>query len=296
MNDFRLCALLATVLVTACERGKAPPRVDSAAVRNVPPAEPAATSAQTSWDPGAGPVLLVAADSSSRAMVVTPDSATAATAVAGIPHPASVTLFGRSGTVQMAELPSVTDSGVCTVATLSSAPPPRAWNVGFIGGVVAPLPVDSTQSLSHADSSLLVTWMNRLASALPNDSAGRFTGLPFVVQSMWRITIPNGPLAVVATLSRQINQEATPLVEHTLLIAEQKPNDTTFTTTYSERRYGEEETIESSDVLAAVLIGDQKNPSIILARDYGNATSYTLLERGTDGVWRTRWSSSRRQC
>lgn len=297
MNDFRLYALVATAfLVAACERGKTPPRVDSAAVRSAPPAESAAVSVQSTWDPGAGQVLLVAADSSSRALVITPDSATAASAVANIPHPASVSLFGRNGTVQLAELPAVSDSGACALATLSATPPPHAWSVGFIGGVVAPLPLDSTQSLSHADSATLVTWMNRLASALPNDTAGRFTGLPFVVQSMWRFTIPSGEQVVVGTLLRQLNQEATPLVEHTLLVAERKANDTTLTTTYSERVYGEEETIESSDVLAAVLVGDQKNPSIILSRDYGNATAYTLLERGSNGVWRARWSSGRQHC
>src|SRR5579884_2743790 len=112
MNDFRLYALAAAVLLAAaCERGTAPPRMDSAAVRSTPPAESAAVSRQSTWDPGAGQVLLVASDSSSRALVVTPDSATAASAVANIPHPASVSLFGRNGAVQLAELPAVSDSG-----------------------------------------------------------------------------------------------------------------------------------------------------------------------------------------
>ena len=72
---------------------------------------------------------------------------------------------------------------------------------------------------------------------------------------MWRFTIPDGPQVVVATLVRQINQEATPLQERTLLVAERAPSDTTFTTAYSERSYGDEETIESREVLAAVLLG-----------------------------------------
>src|SRR5206468_1791618 len=117
---------------------------------------------------------------------------------------------------------------------------------------------------------------------LPNDSAGRFAALPFVVRSIWRFTITGGPRVIVATLTRQINQEATPLQEHTLLVAE-RPNtpasaDTSLTTAYSERSYGPEETIESRELLAAVMIGDAKTPALILSRDYGDETAHGLLE------------------
>ena len=88
-----------------------------------------------------------------------------------------------------------------------------------------------------------------MASAIPNDSAGRFTGLAFVVKGLWRFNVPDGPQVVIATLVRQINQEATPLQERTLLVAERPPNDTTLTTAYSERSYGDEETIETREIL-----------------------------------------------
>jgi hypothetical protein len=138
--------------------------------------------------------------------------------------------------------------------------------------------------------------MNRLASALPNDSAGRFAGLPFVVRSLWRFTIPNGPLVAVASVTRQINQEATPLQEHTLLVAERATGDSSFTTAYSERSYGEEETIESRELLAGALIGVARTPALFLIRDYGDATAYGLIERGTSGRWTRRWTSTRRHC
>jgi hypothetical protein len=242
-------------------------------------------------------LLLVAAESPSRAFVIAPDSATAAAQLAAIPHPASVTLLGRGGTVQTAELPAVSDSGACTVATLRAAPPPRSWSIGFIGGVVAPLPLDSIQSFSAADSTSLSAAVTRIASALPNDSAGRFNGLPFVVRTLWRFNASNDVRAVVATLMRQINQEATPLQEHTLIIAEQRlKGDTTFSKAYSERSYGPEETIESSDILGAALLGVNRNAALILSRDYGDVTAYGLLERGDDGHWRARWTSARRHC
>lgn len=289
-------AALAASVAIACERAKAPSRADTASpVRGASSdSTTALVSPRGKWDDAAGPVLLAPTGAPGQAFVVAPDSAKAGAQLAAIPHPATVTLFGRGGTVQIADLSAVVDTGVCVTATLSAAPPPRPWSIGFIGGVVAPLPLDST--ISASDSASLVVTMNRLASALPIDSAGRFAGLPFVVHSMWRFTIPGGPLVAVASVTRQINQEATPLQEHTLLLAERAAADTAFNTAYSERSYGAEETIESREVLAGAQIGVSRVPALFLIRDYGDASAYGLIERGQDGKWRRRWTSSRRHC
>jgi hypothetical protein len=299
MNLFRRSLWVSVAFFgAACERGKPPAHVESTTAKPVATVESTTSAPPRNWDSSAGPLLLVAAESPSRAFVIAPDSASATAQLAAIPHPASVTLLGRGGTVQTAELPAVTDSGACIVATLNAAPPPRPWSIGFIGGVVAPLPLDSIQSFGAADSAALSAMVTRLASALPNDSAGRFNGLPFVVRSLWRFNATSDVQAVVATLARQINQEATPLQERTLLIAERhlKGNDTAFTKVYSERSYGLEETIESSDVVAAALLGGNRNAALILSRDYGDVTAYGLLERDDDGRWRARWTSARRHC
>src|SRR4051812_10235812 len=249
-------ALVAVLAMSGCERTKAPATTDSVTRAQAAVAESArAVPAAPAWDPSAGPVLLVAADVPTRAFVLVSDSANPVAALAGIPHPASVTLFGRNGSVQTAELPGLTSSGACVTATLNAAPPPRAWSVGFIGGVVTPLPMDSVESLSRTDSAAVTAELTRLASVLPNDSAGRFTGLPFVVRSVWRFGNASGPQFVAGTLVRQINQEATPLQERTLVVAERSRTDSTLTMAYSERSYGEEETIESREVLAAVSLG-----------------------------------------
>jgi len=290
--------VLVACVALACERAKTPARSDSlpSTRANAPDTTVPGSSPRGRWDDAVGPVLLVPATSPASAFVVTPDSATAASELAAIPHPASVTLFGRGGTVQTAELSSVSNPGVCATGTLNAAPPPRAWSIGFIGGVSAPLPIDSAEAFSRTDSSALVVTMNRLASALPNDSAGRFAGLPFVVRSLWRFTIPSGSVVAVGTVTRQINQEATPLQEHTLLVAERAPGDSTFSTAYSERSYGEEETIESREVLAGALVGAARTPALFLVRDYGDATAYGLIERGPDAHWHRRWTSTRRHC
>ncbi|MEP6491626.1 MAG: hypothetical protein ABJF01_03030 [bacterium] len=297
MKLFRRSSLLLAMLVSgACERAKAPARADSPAAPKIVAAPDSSTTPPRNWDASAGPVLLIAAEAPTHAFVLLPDSANSASQIAGLPQPASVTLFGRSGTVQTAELPGVSDSGSCVVATLSAAPPPRPWSVGFIGGVVSPLTMDSTESIARSDSLALVTGATRLASALPNDSAGRFAGLPFVVHGLWRFTIPSGPQVVIATLVRQINQEATPLQERTLLFAERVASDTTLSTVYSERSSGDEETIETRDILAAALLGATKTPAVVLSRDFGDSIAYALIERGADGRWRARWTSARRRC
>jgi hypothetical protein len=287
--------VLGLVGPVACERAKTPPPVETATATPASPADSAKAATALNWDVSAGPVLLVASATPAEALVIPSDSASATSQLASIPRPASVTLFGRNGSVQSAELPKLEESDGCATATLHAAPPPRVWSVGFVGGVIAPIAMDSTQSLSPADSLKLVVGVTRLASALPNDPAGRFVGLPFVVKDLWRFRIAGGTTVVVSTLSRQINQEATPLQEYTFLIAERPTNDTTLTKAYSERSHGAEETIESYDVLAAVMIGG-KTPALILSRDYGDATAFSLMERGDDGRWRSMWRSPRRHC
>ena len=298
MKPFRRTVfVVAAILAAACDRRKAPQAADS--TNQVPtPATDSATHAVNAplWDQSAGPVLLVSTDAPISALVFVPDSTNRASTIANIPRPALVTLFGRNGSVQTAELPAISDTSACATATLNAAPPPRAWNVGFIGGVVSPIAMDSLGALSPADSSALTVGLNRLSSALPNDSAGRFSGLPFVVRSIWRFSVPPSSQYIVGTLSRSINQEATPLQERTLLVAERSPSDSSLTTVYSERSYGEEETVETREIIAAFLLGGSRNVSIVFSRDFGDTVAYALIERGDDGKWRLRWTSPRRRC
>jgi hypothetical protein len=299
MKRFRRIAASVTICVAfaalACRREKPGAAADSVVVRPFPASDTSLARAPSTWDPGAGALLLVATDSPTKALVVLPAESDT-TPIATIPHPASVTLFGRGGSVQTADLPSVRDSLGCLVAPLTAAPPPHAWSIGFVGGVVTPLAVDSAASIDHADSAVFVASLNRLASSLPNDPAGRFAGLPFVVQSLWRFAVADGPTVVVGSLVRQINQEATPLQERTLVVGERRGSDTSFTMGYAERSYGREETIESRELLAAFLVGDSRTPAIVLSRDFGDDNAYSLVERGADGRWRNRWTSRRRHC
>ena len=298
MKDFhRLAAVtLALAGLMACERSKTLPRADSGAPAPRTAGDTSAAATSPTWNPDVGPALLVAAAAPNEAFVLLPGDSASRLTLAAIPKPASATLLGRSGTVQTGEIPTIVDSGACTIASVGGAPPPHGWSVGFIGGVVAPIPVDSTESFSASDSAAAVASMNRLASALPNDSAGRFVGLPFVVHNLWRFKLVDGTVVVAANLTRQINQEATPLQEHTFLVAEHRPNDTTLTTAYYERSSGDEETIESADILAAVALGAPRQPALIVSRDFGDTIAFRILERVGPGRWRAGWSSPKRHC
>jgi hypothetical protein len=279
----------------SCERRAGGPSAESVAATH-PASDAGPPGVRRGWDRSFGPVLLVAAESPSEAFVILPDSIDAAAQAATLPRPAFVTLFGRGGTVQTAELRTGPDLGACHTSALAAAPPPKPWSVGFLGGVVAPIAMDSLESLSGADSAVLVADATRLASSLPNDSFGRFAELAFTVRSLWRFTIPPAHTVVIATLVRQINQEATPLEERTFLIAERKDGNAPLATKYSERSYGEGETIENWEVLATTASGDVRKVNVIVSRDFGNGIAFSLIQRSPDGRWRIQWTSPRRNC
>src|ERR1043166_9222128 len=255
--------VLALLLLSGCGRARRDAAADSMPPSSRAGQDAAVAGTASQWDPDAGSALLIAGDTPVSGVVTAPDSANATTQLGAIPRPASATLVGRGGAVQNADLQAPAPPfDACQPWTISAAPPPKPWSVGFIGGVVAPLPMDSAEAFPRADSTAFAAAATRLASALPNDSAGRFTALPFTVPSMWRFAIPQGPQVLVATLLRQINQEATPLEERTLIVAERPASDADFVTAYAERSHGNEETIESREILAAVLLGANHTPTI----------------------------------
>lgn len=286
------------VAAVGCER-RAIPRLPESAVAANPVAGDSTTASRlTLWNHEAGPALLVSSEAPNQAIVVPPDTAADTAAFAGIPRPASATLIGRNGTVQVADVQPPTSGDPCDPWTVTSAPPPRPWTVGFVGGVVTPVAMDSIEAAAPADSAKLAAAVVRLASVLPNDKAGRFSGLPFQVRAVYRFTLPNGRQVVVATLIRQINQEASPLAERTLLIAERNTTgaDTSYTRAYYEQSRGPEETVESTDALAALLVGSARRPTLVVTRDFGEETAFGFIERVEDGRWAARWSSTRRRC
>jgi hypothetical protein len=159
------------------------------------------------------------------------------------------------------------------------------------------VPLDSIEGFASADSALLAADIARIASALPGDTSATFRGLPFVVTKAWRTRLPGGPDVLIAIVVRNVNQEANPQQERILLIAERDPATPTarFTAQYSERRAGLEETIETTDPIAVVLLGVDRRPAVVVTRDAGNGVSYSFIERTADR-WQRRWASAYAGC
>ena len=157
--------------------------------------------------------------------------------------------------------------------------------------------IDSIETLPSADSARLAADIARIASALPGDTSAAFRGLPFVVNKAWRARMPNGPTVLTAIVVRNVNQEASPRQERILLIAERDSGAiaSRFTPRYTERKVGLEETLETTDPISIVLLGADRHPTVVIARDAGNGLSYALIER-IARQWQRRWASTYAGC
>jgi hypothetical protein len=65
---------------------------------------------------------------------------------------------------------------------------------------------------------------------------------------------------------------------------------------YHERAVGHEESLPSSEVLAALRIGSAARAALVVAHAGEEGSRYTLLERTAPGRWRARWTSVARGC
>jgi hypothetical protein len=305
---------VALLTVIACEKQRAAPPIDSAVPLR--PATLGAGSSQTAttWDVKLGPVLLVSGATPGLATVVIGDSSRAGAdtiteraAIAIRSTPAI--LVGRGDSVQLGILQDVRaskgdDDSECTgwptwaIGSARNGATLAPWSIGFVGAKVEPVRMDSIESMSRVDSARLAADVTRLASTLPTASGDRFVGLPFTVTSLWRFRAGPGAEGVVANLVRHINQEARPLEERTLVIAERDSSrrEERLALAYFDRSQGAEETVEGRDVLALARPTPDAQPMLVLGRDYGDGMSYALIQRDPAGRWREKWHSPRGHC
>jgi hypothetical protein len=307
-------ALVALTLVAACDR-KPRPAADSTHV-GPPAAAPdtpaASTGAVSRWDSEAGTALLVPGEDGAVFVVVPGESAegsstdrTAGSATDVLP--ADVALFARSGAVGRAKaVPAASAANSCDWPSARLGPASGAdvlpsWTIGFVGGAPAPIALDSIESASAADSATLAATVTRLAGTLPDDTVRAFHGVPFTVRSAYRFPIGDSREGLAAVLTRALNQEASPLSERVLLVAE-RPRPSAgasaapWLVAYHERVAGREDEVPATEILAAVAIGPTRRPTLLLARSLTNGSQYALLERTGDLAWRARWTSAVRGC
>ena len=310
-----LFALATLLAAAACERAAPPPEVDTLGPALITPADSVPSAPTSGWIEAAGAAFLVPGASPPGAQVVFPalletsggelDSASVQGRLAAGTR---VTLLARSGVVgeavatsdaAAADAPAPAGEAGCTqwpttrLATDDGASAPAGWTIGFLAGLVEPLALDSLAGLSRADSARLAAAVTSLASALPNDTAAHFRGLPFAVRSARRFTPAPGVEAVVAELVRKVNQEARPLEEHILLVAERDSGAArrAWRPVYSERSIGADDEVVTSEVLAAARVRASGSPILVLYRDLYEGGRYAVLERVVPGRWRLRWTS-----
>ena len=301
-------ALLAWSLlfgVDACERSKQAVRVDSASepTRHT---EAAATGprAISGWSSSAGPALFVQGETRNEAIVLLPteeDTAAFARLATLGNAAAEITLFGRGGALLTAQLgpapqPGDAECRIWPLRNIHGEGADDTWAIGFVGAQTAALALDSVDVLSSRDSLALAAEASRLASAVTATTAPSFQGLRFTAHDIRRFEISPGIAALVAYLTRKVNQEANPQEEQTLLIAERDSGMTTgpYTLAYAERTHGLEETTTAPEVIGGVRIAGRA--TLVVARDSDQGVAYAVLERTGLRQWRIRWTSALTRC
>jgi hypothetical protein len=237
--------------------------------------------------------MLVEPDSGTDPRLIVFDSGATVSVLRSL---APVHLLDRAGGAASATLDSirVRPSG-CRIVSLRGRDAralPAA--VGFFTSGVAGIPADSASTIAPTDSAQLASTVAALASAIPGDTAGRFTGLPFVLVSLWRLRLPNQGTLALATHRRVLPQEAAPLEERTLLIAQRQGQPGEYSTVYSQWVEGREETVETTEFVAAFVPAGGR-PTILLRRDYGATSGYALLTQ-SDSHWVVTWSARAQRC
>jgi len=306
-------AALLLVLGVACERSTPVAGRKDTVVPLVPLPESsvAVKPGASPWDSSAGPALFVAGATPTEAFLIAPEFTHAAALDSVQPDTTlirtlRIDLFGsgkKIGTARVGSMAASTRTDSCrtwpiarlefTSGDTGSAQP---WNVAFESGHASEPAVDSIEGLPTADSAKLAADIARIASALPGDTSAVFRGLPFVVNKAWRAQLPSGQTLLTAVVVRNVNQEANPRQERIFLIAERDSATTApFIPRYTERKVGLEETLETTDPIAIVLLGVDHHPAVIIARDAGHGLSYALIER-VGGQWQRRWASTYAGC
>jgi hypothetical protein len=185
--------------------------------------------------------------------------------------------------------------------TSPSAASVPSWRVGFEPGKSSLIPFDSLANLTSADSSRLVVALARIASGLPGDTVTALRGVPYVVRQAHRLQLQDSTWGILAEIIRTLNQEASPEQERLVLIIERDSLNAPVEETrlaFAERRAGTEETLEATELLAALNV--RGRATLLLERAIGDGVFYSTLERvqRDDGRadWRMGWRSPYAGC
>jgi hypothetical protein len=299
------------LLATACDRQPETRANDTAAV-TPPPPDSAVTVVvpvtPSAWDSAGGPVFLVMSATGTVASVVVPavDSSAELDTLRLTPGPEQRLVFDvfqlgrRIGSVRVSsqlagDIPA--DCSAWPAVRLAGIPDSTAWSVAFAEGRFESASVDSIAAMSAADSSRLARDIARLASSAPGDTSEALRGIPFVVRRAYLLGTDPTRNTLLAEVIRSLNQEASPVHEQMLLMAERDSVTTSrWELAYSSRMVGGEEALESVELLTSGRWKNQQVPIVLVARYTGDGVIYGLLTRQNTGRWKMTWTSPYAGC
>jgi hypothetical protein len=172
----------------------------------------------------------------------------------------------------------------------------RSWTVGFPVGAMNVYPVDSLAGMSPADSARLTREIARAASIAAGDTVAALRGIPYQVRRAYILAPSTTSQRVFAEVTRVLNQEASPIHEHLLLVATRDTTTGRLALTYSERDVGSEEAMESAELSFAGQIAGRSIDVLLVVRYVADGAVFSLLESTADGPWQVRWTSSYSGC
>jgi hypothetical protein len=152
--------------------------------------------------------------------------------------------------------------------------------------------------MNSTDSAQFVSSILRAVSSL-NEGSTAFAGIPYFIRKGYRLALPPSSL-LIAEAVRRINEEANPREEHLLLLAERSSErsskDDSYRVGFYKRSTGYEESLETSEILAAVRFVSSSRLAFVVAFDYEDGGKVGLLERVGVGTWRIVWRSAYTGC
>lgn len=301
----RTFSVLLVLSICAC-RDKNRGQIDSAGA-SLPPVYPGSPAGNTNWNVEAGPLMIVSVGGKGDSVAVVLPEATDSTIAAlqdTSPPLAGLTfdLFARGGKVGSPVAALSVPRAVTTRQDCYSWPLAKLksshsnWRVGFVSGHVHSIGLDSIEAMSSADSAALAVSLAQTAATLPVTADPTFKGLPFRVRSAYMFRLDTMEV-VIADVVRSVNEEATPRLEHLLIVGERAAGSTgRYKVGYYNRTAGAEESTQATEILTAVSIGVARRPAVVVNIEYDEGGKLGLVERTAPGEWRATWRSAYTDC
>jgi len=232
----------------------------------------------SSWPDEVGGVLAIANAMTGEALLFRRDTTA---------RPGQLGVVGYDAVASVATVQDLRATPCAVRAVLLLAGAPEHWSLALDTSQAHPVVVDALEDLPPADSQRVVVRIRRALNALPDTGAAmEFRGLPVVVRDAWIVRLPTTPI-IVARGARLRNLEATAHEELRFVVLEgDQPR-------YVARVAGDEETVESWDLLAALMI--QGRPWLAIAREGVSSLQLELVTRDST-AWRSVWRSDALVC